>query len=64
MRSNKGAAGIDGVTLAMIETRQEEMLEMLTWSQLGIHRKPVGVLNVAGPRASKEVKVTLGGCGG
>jgi uncharacterized protein (TIGR00730 family) len=26
----------------------EETLEILTWSQLGIHRKPVGVLNVSG----------------
>jgi len=26
----------------------EETLEILTWSQLGIHRKPVGVLNVHG----------------
>jgi hypothetical protein len=26
----------------------EETLEVLTWSQLGIHRKPVGILNVAG----------------
>jgi uncharacterized protein (TIGR00730 family) len=26
----------------------EETLEILTWSQLGIHRKPVGVLNTAG----------------
>ena len=26
----------------------EETLEMLTWSQLGIHRKPVGLVNVAG----------------
>ena len=26
----------------------EETLEVLTWSQLGIHRKPVGVLNVEG----------------
>ncbi len=26
----------------------EETLEMTTWSQLGIHRKPVGLLNVAG----------------
>jgi uncharacterized protein (TIGR00730 family) len=25
----------------------EELLEILTWSQLGIHRKPVGILNVA-----------------
>jgi hypothetical protein len=26
----------------------EETLEVLTWSQLGIHRKPVAVLNIAG----------------
>ncbi len=26
----------------------EETLEILTWSQLGIHRKPIGLLNVAG----------------
>ena len=26
----------------------EELLEMVTWAQLGIHRKPVGLLNVAG----------------
>lgn len=26
----------------------EELFEVLTWSQLGFHRKPVGVLNVAG----------------
>jgi hypothetical protein len=26
----------------------EELFEMITWSQLGIHRKPVGLLNVAG----------------
>jgi uncharacterized protein (TIGR00730 family) len=26
----------------------EETLEVLTWSQLGIHRKPVGLLNVVG----------------
>ena len=26
----------------------EELFEMLTWSQLGIHGKPVGVLNVGG----------------
>jgi uncharacterized protein (TIGR00730 family) len=26
----------------------EELFEMLTWAQLGIHRKPVGILNVAG----------------
>jgi uncharacterized protein (TIGR00730 family) len=26
----------------------EELFEMLTWSQLGIHAKPIGVLNVQG----------------
>lgn len=26
----------------------EELFEVLTWAQLGIHAKPVGVLNVAG----------------
>jgi uncharacterized protein (TIGR00730 family) len=26
----------------------EELLEIATWGQLGIHRKPIGVLNVAG----------------
>jgi uncharacterized protein (TIGR00730 family) len=26
----------------------EELIEMYTWSQLGIHAKPLGVLNVAG----------------
>ncbi len=26
----------------------EELAEMLTWAQLGIHRKPCGVINVAG----------------
>jgi len=26
----------------------EELLEIVTWSQLGIHTKPVGLLNVAG----------------
>jgi uncharacterized protein (TIGR00730 family) len=26
----------------------EELIEVYTWSQLGLHRKPMGVLNVAG----------------
>ena len=26
----------------------EELFEMVTWSQLGLHRKPFGILNVAG----------------
>ena len=26
----------------------EELLEMVTWAQLGIHRKPVGLLNAGG----------------
>ena len=26
----------------------EELVEMLTWSQLALHRKPIGILNTAG----------------
>jgi uncharacterized protein (TIGR00730 family) len=26
----------------------EELIEMLSWSQLGLHRKPIGLLDVAG----------------
>src|ERR1022692_3199226 len=26
----------------------EEMFEMLTWSQLGLHSKPIGLLNISG----------------
>lgn len=26
----------------------EELFEVITWSQLGLHRKPIGVLNTAG----------------
>jgi uncharacterized protein (TIGR00730 family) len=26
----------------------DEMFEIITWAQLGIHRKPIGLLNVAG----------------
>lgn len=26
----------------------EELLEMVTWQQLGLHAKPVGVLNISG----------------
>lgn len=26
----------------------EEFFEMLTWAQLGLHKKPIGILNVAG----------------
>lgn len=26
----------------------EELFEMLTWGQLGLHKKPIGILNVAG----------------
>ena len=26
----------------------EELFEMLTWGQLGLHKKPVGLLNIAG----------------
>ncbi|MEL6655261.1 MAG: TIGR00730 family Rossman fold protein [Bacteroidota bacterium] len=26
----------------------EELFEMLTWAQLGLHQKPIGILNIAG----------------
>ncbi|XP_031563319.1 probable cytokinin riboside 5'-monophosphate phosphoribohydrolase LOGL1 [Actinia tenebrosa] len=26
----------------------EELLEMITWRQLGLHKKPIGILNIAG----------------
>lgn len=26
----------------------EELFEMLTWAQLGLHKKPIGILNIAG----------------
>ena len=26
----------------------EELFEIITWAQLGLHRKPIGILNVAG----------------
>lgn len=26
----------------------EELLEMVTWQQLGFHQKPVGILNICG----------------
>lgn len=26
----------------------EELFEMITWAQLGLHKKPVGILNTAG----------------
>ncbi len=26
----------------------EELFEMLTWAQLGLHKKPIGLLNIAG----------------
>jgi hypothetical protein len=26
----------------------EELFEMLTWSQLGLHKKPIGLLNING----------------
>ena len=26
----------------------EELFEMLTWGQLGLHKKPVGILNIDG----------------
>lgn len=39
----------DGViTLPGAWGTMEELFEMLTWSQLGLHRKPVGLLNLNG----------------
>ncbi|CAN1306542.1 Cytokinin riboside 5'-monophosphate phosphoribohydrolase LOG7 [Linum perenne] len=32
----------------MARQADEELLEVITWAQLGIHRKPVGLLNVDG----------------
>ncbi|NQY30252.1 MAG: LOG family protein, partial [Flavobacteriaceae bacterium] len=26
----------------------EELFEMLTWAQLGLHKKPIGILNING----------------
>lgn len=26
----------------------EELLEVITWQQLGFHRKPIGLLNIGG----------------
>lgn len=26
----------------------EELFEMLTWAQLGLHKKPIGILNIGG----------------
>ena len=46
---------IDGGTLGCIyrtarwfTEHYEELFEVITWSQLGIHQKPIGILNVAG----------------
>lgn len=33
----------------------EEMFEMLTWAQLGLHRKPIGILNINGYYDSLKV---------
>uniref|UniRef100_M8BRH6 cytokinin riboside 5'-monophosphate phosphoribohydrolase n=1 Tax=Aegilops tauschii TaxID=37682 RepID=M8BRH6_AEGTA len=32
----------------VIRRVREELLEVITWAQLGIHHKPVGLLNVDG----------------
>lgn len=36
----------------------EELFEILTWAQLGLHNKPIGVLNVKGYYDSLSVMVT------
>jgi uncharacterized protein (TIGR00730 family) len=48
-RKTKMAELSDGViTLPGGFGTMEEVFEMVTWGQLGLHHKPVGVLNVAG----------------
>ena len=48
-RKAKMAALADGfVALPGGMGTLEELFEMLTWAQLGIHAKPVGVLNIGG----------------
>lgn len=36
----------------------EELFEMLTWGQLGLHNKPVGILNIAGFYDSLQLLTT------
>jgi uncharacterized protein (TIGR00730 family) len=38
----------------------EELLEIITWAQLGLHDKPIGVLDVAGYYAPLRRQVELG----
>src|SRR5687768_1380717 len=33
----------------------EELFEMLTWSQLGLHKKPIGLLNINGRSEERRV---------
>ncbi|RKO88421.1 putative lysine decarboxylase [Blyttiomyces helicus] len=48
-RKQKMSAAADGfVALPGGFGTFEELLEMITWSQLNIHSKPIGILNVAG----------------
>jgi uncharacterized protein (TIGR00730 family) len=42
----------------------EELFEMLTWSQLGIHQKPIGLLNVDGFYASLAAFIQHAGAQG
>lgn len=37
----------------------EELLEVITWQQLGYHSKPIGVLNVGGRGAPYTFKKTM-----
>lgn len=38
----------------------EELFEVITWAQLGIHRKPIGLLNIAGYYQALNAMVDLG----
>lgn len=37
----------------------EEMFEMLTWGQLGLHKKPIGILNINGYYDSLKVLASM-----
>lgn len=46
LKMNKLSDGV--ITLPGGWGTMEELFEMLTWSQLGLHKKPIGLLNVNG----------------
>lgn len=46
MKMNELSEGV--ITLPGGFGTMEEFFEMLTWAQLGLHRKPIGILNING----------------